>query len=116
MGVRGSQTAELVFEECRVPASNRLRGENQGVAVVMSGLDLERAIISQIMLGICERALELTIEHAKTREQFGQPIAGFQMIQAQLADMFVWIETIRSFTYQVQIGRASCRERVCQYV
>src|SRR3546814_2718864 len=67
----------------------------------MSGLDLERAIISQIMLGICERALELTIGHAKTREQFGQPIAGFQMIQAKLADMFVWIETMRSFTYQV---------------
>ena len=67
----------------------------------MSGLDLERAIISPIMLGICERALELTIEHAKTREQFGQPIAGFQMIQAKLADMFVWIETMRSFTYQV---------------
>ena len=101
MGFRGSQTAELVFEECRVPAANRLRGENQGVAVVMSGLDLERAIISPIMLGICERALELTIEHAKTREQFGQPIAGFQMIQAKLADMFVWIETMRSFTYQV---------------
>lgn len=101
MGFRGSQTAELVFEDCRVPAANRLRAENQGVAVVMSGLDLERAIISPIMLGICERALELTIEHAKTREQFGQPIAGFQMIQAKLADMFVWIETMRSFTYQV---------------
>ncbi|MDB5577823.1 MAG: isovaleryl-CoA dehydrogenase [Bradyrhizobium sp.] len=101
MGYRGSQTAELVFDGCRVPAANRLRGENEGVKVVMSGLDLERAMISPICLGICERALELTIEHAKTRQQFGQPIAGFQMIQAKIADMYVWIETMRSFTWQV---------------
>lgn len=101
MGFRGSQTAELVFDDCRVPAANRLRGENQGVAVVMSGLDLERAMISPILLGICERALELAIEHAKTRQQFGQPIASFQMIQAKIADMYVWVETMRGFTYQV---------------
>lgn len=101
MGFRGSQTAELVFDECRVPAANRLRGENEGVQVVMSGLDLERAMISPILLGICERALELTIEHAKTRVQFGKPIGSFQMIQAKIADMYVWVETMRSFTYQV---------------
>jgi isovaleryl-CoA dehydrogenase len=101
MGFRGSPTAELVFEDCRVPAENRLGEENTGVRVVMSGLDLERAIISPICLGICERALQLTVEHAKTRQQFGQPIASFQMVQGKLADMFVWIETLRSFTYQV---------------
>jgi isovaleryl-CoA dehydrogenase len=101
MGFRGSQTGELVFQDCRVPAANRLRGENDGVRVVMSGLDLERAMISPVLLGICERALELSVEHAQTREQFGKPIGSFQMIQAKLADMFVWVETMRGFTYQV---------------
>ncbi|WP_428630080.1 acyl-CoA dehydrogenase family protein [Sphingopyxis sp.] len=101
MGYRGSQTAELVLEDCRVPAANRLRGENDGIAVVMSGLDLERAMIAPICLGICERALELTIEHAKTRQQFGKPIAEFQLVQAHIADMYVAIETMRGFTWQV---------------
>jgi isovaleryl-CoA dehydrogenase len=101
MGFRGSQTGELVFDDCRVLAANRLGEENGGVAVVMSGLDLERAIISPICLGICERALALTIDHAKARRQFDQPIANFQMVQAKIADMYVWIETMRGFTYQV---------------
>lgn len=101
MGFRGSQTGELVFTDCRVPAANRLGEENAGVRVVMSGLDLERAIISPLCLGICERALALTIDHAKARRQFDQPIANFQMIQAKIADIYVWIETMRSFTYQV---------------
>jgi isovaleryl-CoA dehydrogenase len=101
MGFRGSPTAELVFDECRIPAINRLGAENEGVRVVMSGLDLERAIIAPICLGICERALQLTVEHAKARHQFGQPIASFQMVQAKLADMYVWTETLRAFTYQV---------------
>lgn len=107
MGFRGSQTGELVFTDCRVPAANRLGEENAGVRVVMSGLDLERAIISPICLGICERALELTIDYAKTRRQFDQPIASFQMVQAKIADMYVWIETMRGFTYQVL---AQCSE------
>lgn len=100
MGYRGSQTAELVLDDCRVPAANRLRGENDGVAVVMSGLDLERAMIAPICLGICERALELTIEHAKTRQQFGKPIAEFQLVQAHIADMYVAIETMRGYTWE----------------
>ena len=107
MGFRGSQTGELVFTDCRVPAANRLGDENAGVRVVMSGLDLERAIISPICLGICERALALTIEHAKTRRQFDQPIANFQMVQAKIADMYVWTETLRGFCYQVL---AQCAE------
>ena len=101
MGFRGSQTAELVFDECRVPAANRVGEENAGAAVVMSGLDLERAMISPICLGICERALELSIDYAKTRRQFGKPIAEFQMIQSKIADMYVRIETMRTFTYRV---------------
>ena len=107
MGYRGSQTAELVFEDCRVPAENLVGGENRGVGVVMSGLDLERAMIAPLCLGIGERALELSIDHAKTREQFGKPIGSFQMVQSMLADMFVLVETMRTFTYRTLTASAS---------
>lgn len=100
MGFRGSQTAELVFEDCRVPVANRIGEENTGVKVVMSGLDLERAMISPICLGIAERALELSLDYARTREQFKQPISNFQMIQDKLAKMYVWVESMRLFNYQ----------------
>jgi isovaleryl-CoA dehydrogenase len=101
MGFRGSQTAELVFEDCRVPAENLVGRENGGVSVVMSGLDLERAMISPICLGICERALALSIDYAKTRVQFGRPIGEFQMVKSKLADIYVWVETMRTFNYRV---------------
>ena len=100
MGFRGSQTGELLFDECRVPAENLVGVEDRGVSVVMSGLDLERAVIAPLCLGIAERALELSIEYATTREQFGRPIADFQMIQSKIADMYVWVETMRTFTYR----------------
>jgi isovaleryl-CoA dehydrogenase len=101
MGFRGSQTGELVFDNCRVPVENRLGAENAGLAVVMTGLDLERATIAPICLGVAERALQLSIEYAKTRKQFGRPIAEFEMIQAKIADMYVWVETMRCFIYRV---------------
>jgi len=100
MGFRGSQTAELVFDDCKVPAANLVGGENRGVRVVMSGLDLERAMISPICLGIAERALALALDYARSRKQFGRPIADFQMIQAKLADLYTWVESMRLFTYQ----------------
>lgn len=100
MGFRGCQTAELVFDDCRVPVANLVGEENAGVKVVMSGLDLERAMISPLCLGIAERALELSIEYARTRQQFGQPIASFQMIQDKIATMYVGVEAMRLFTYQ----------------
>jgi isovaleryl-CoA dehydrogenase len=100
MGFRGSQTAELVFDDCRVPARNRLLGENDGKQVVMSGLDLERALVAPICVGIAERALSLSVEYAKTREQFGKPIASFQMVQSRLAEMYVLVETMRTFNYR----------------
>ncbi len=100
MGFRGSQTAELVFEDCRVPAENLVGRENGGVGIVMSGLDLERSMISPLCLGISERALDLTIDYAKTRQQFGKPISEFQMVQAKIADMYVWVETMRTFNYR----------------
>ena len=101
MGFRGSQTAELVLQDCRVPVENLVGEENLGVQVVMSGLDFERAMIAPIALGISERALELSIEWSKTREQFGQPLSNFQMIRSKLADMYTWVESMRSFIYQV---------------
>ena len=107
MGYRGSQTGELVFDECRVPAENLVGGENRGVAVVMSGLDLERAMISPLCLGIAERALELSLDYAKTRQQFGKPIGSFQMVQSMLADTYVLVETMRTFTYRTLSAAAT---------
>jgi len=99
MGFRGSPTGELVFEECRVPLQNRLGAENEGVAVLMSGLDIERATIATICLGVAERALQLSIDYARERRQFGHPIADFELIQGKLADMYVGIETMRGLIY-----------------
>jgi isovaleryl-CoA dehydrogenase len=106
MGYRGSQTGELVFEDCRVPAENLVGGENRGVSIVMSGLDLERAMISPLCLGIAERALQLSVEYAQTRQQFGRPIGSFQMVQSMLAEMYVLVETMRTFTYRTLAAAA----------
>ena len=99
MGFRGSQTAELAFEDCRVPVANRVGKENEGVKCVMSGLDLERAAIAPICVGMAERALELSIEHSKERVQFGEPISNFQMIQSRLAEMSTLVDTMRVYNY-----------------
>jgi len=107
MGYRGSPTGELVFEDCRVPAENLVGEENKGVAVVMSGLDLERTIYAVSSVGMAERALELSLEYAKTRQQFGKPIAAFQMIQAKIAEMYMTTEAMRSYAYRVA---AACND------
>ena len=101
MGFRGSQTAELVFEDMVVPRRNIVGIEHQGHQVVMSGLDYERAAIAPINVGVAERALELAVDYAKTRTQFDQPISQFQMIQSRIADMYVWVETMKTFCWQV---------------
>jgi isovaleryl-CoA dehydrogenase len=100
MGCRGSPTGELVFDDCRVPVANRLGAENAGVAILMSGLDLERAVAAAISVGAAERLLELSLAFARERKQFGRPIAEFQMIQAKLADMYVGVETIKGLAYK----------------
>src|ERR1700751_5022976 len=100
MGFRGSQTAELLFEDCRVPAENLVGEENKGVSVVMSGLDLERAMVAPVSLGIAERALDIAVDYAKTRKQFGKPIGSFQMVQSLIAEMYVLVESMRSLTYR----------------
>ncbi|SHL83594.1 isovaleryl-CoA dehydrogenase [Paracoccus solventivorans] len=101
MGYRGSQTAELVFDDCRVPAENLVGAENRGVGIVMSGLDLERAMVAPLCLGIAERALDLSLDYAKTRRQFGKPIGSFQMVQSMLAEMYVQTEAMRTLVWRV---------------
>ena len=101
MGFRGSQTAELVFEDLRVPVENIVGTEHEGHQVVMSGLDYERSMIAPINLGVAERALELSVDYAQTRQQFGKPISEFQMVQSRLADMYVWVETMKTFCWSI---------------
>jgi isovaleryl-CoA dehydrogenase len=95
MGWRGAPTGELVFDNCRVPAANRLGEENEGVAVVMSGLDIERAFLAMGTVGTSQRCLDLAVDYAAQRKQFGQPIGQFQMIQSHLAEMYAEIEASR---------------------
>lgn len=101
MGLRGSPTGELVFDHCRVPAENLVGEENSGVAITMSGLDLERIMGSFCCLGVAERCLDLAIDYARTRKQFGRAIGEFQLVQGMIADMYTSIEALRSLTYQV---------------
>lgn len=104
LGNFGSPTGELVFEDCRVPEENILGKENQGVAVMMSGLDRERAVVAGAPLGMAEAALELSVKYARERVQFGQPIGRFQLIQGKLADMYTSIEAARLLTYKGAIS------------
>ncbi|MDH4208271.1 MAG: acyl-CoA dehydrogenase family protein [Anaerolineae bacterium] len=100
MGVRGSPTGELIFDEHRVPEENILGALNQGVSVMMGGLDMERVAGTGWTLGMGERALELSLKYAKERVQFGQPIGQFQLIQEKLADMYIGIESARLLMYR----------------
>jgi isovaleryl-CoA dehydrogenase len=100
MGCRGSPTGELVFDDCRVPARCRIGPENAGVAILMSGLDLERAVSAAISIGAAERMLELSLVHARERRQFGRPLGEFQMIQEKLANMYVGIESMKGLAYK----------------
>lgn len=102
-GHRGSPTAELIFEDCIIPADNVLIGENHGIHVMMSGLDVERAFYAGESLGIAEACLELSIIYAKERVQFGKPIGAFQLIQAKLADMYTQIEAGRMLCYRAAV-------------
>ena len=100
LGMHGSPTGELVFEDAFVPEENVLGKVNEGFKVVMSGLDLERAFFAVSMVGGLEAALEVSLKYAKEREQFGQPIANFQLIQAKLADMYTDLEAARLMAHR----------------
>jgi isovaleryl-CoA dehydrogenase len=100
MGMRGSPTAELRFDAMRVPARDRIGEENRGVAMMMRGLDVERATLAGISVGLGQAALDHSVKWAREREQFGRPIAEFQMVQKLLADMYVEVEAARLLVYE----------------
>lgn len=101
LGMRGSNTCELVFDECRVPAENMLGELNQGVKVLMKGLDYERTILAAGPVGIMQACLDLVLPYVHERKQFNQPIGEFQFIQGKLADMYTDLSASRSYLYAV---------------
>jgi isovaleryl-CoA dehydrogenase len=101
MGMRGSPTAELVFNDCEVPDENVMGPVNGGVGVLMSGLDYERTVLAGIQLGIMQACLDVVLPFVRERKQFGKPIGAFQLIQAKVADMYVALNSARAYVYQV---------------
>ena len=101
LGMRGSNTCELVFEDCEVPAANVLGRENGGVAVLMSGLDYERVVLSGGPVGIMQACLDVVVPYMHERKQFGQPIGEFQLIQGKIADMYAALNASRAYLYAV---------------
>jgi isovaleryl-CoA dehydrogenase len=101
LGMRGSDTGELVFEDCEVPEENLLGDLNRGVKVLMSGLDYERVVLAAGPLGIMQAALDLVIPYVHERKQFGQPIGSFQLMQGKLADMYTTMSAARAYVYAV---------------
>ena len=101
LGMRGSDTSELVFEDCEVPAENVLGVVGNGVNVLMSGLDYERTVLAAGPLGLMQACLDLVIPYLHQRSQFGQPIGRFQLMQAKLADMYVTLNAAKAYVYAV---------------
>ena len=101
LGMRGSNTAELIFEDCEVPFENVLGEEGKGVNVLMSGLDYERVVLAAGPLGIMAAAMDMVVPYVHDREQFGQPIGTFQLMQGKLADMYTEMNACRAYVYAV---------------
>ena len=101
MGMRGSDTAELVFEDCEVPAENVMGEVGSGAKVLMSGLDYERAVLAAGPLGIMQACLDVVVPYVRDRKQFGQSIGQFQLMQAKVADMYVALNSARAYVYAV---------------
>jgi isovaleryl-CoA dehydrogenase len=101
VGMRGSPTSELVFNDCFVPAENIMGPENGGVGVLMSGLDYERAVLAGIQLGIMQACLDVVLPYVRERQQFGKAIGSQQLMQAKVADMYVALNSARAYVYQV---------------
>ena len=101
LGMRGSDTSELVFTDCEVPAENVLGAVGNGVNVLMSGLDYERVVLAAGPLGIMQACMDVVIPYVHDRQQFGQPIGRFQLVQAKLADMYVTMNAAKSYVYAV---------------
>ncbi|WP_129141604.1 isovaleryl-CoA dehydrogenase [Modicisalibacter coralii] len=101
LGMRGSNTCELVFEDCEVPAENVLGEENRGVKVLMSGLDYERTVLAAGPIGIMQAAMDVVVPYLHERQQFGQSIGEFQLVQGKVADMYTTLNACRAYLYAV---------------
>ena len=101
MGMRGSPTAELVFNDCEVPDANVMGPVNGGVGIMMSGLDYERAVLAAIQLGIMQACLDVVLPFVRERQQFGKAIGRFQLMQGKIADMYVALNSARAYVYAV---------------
>lgn len=113
MGMRGSDTAELVFEDCEIPEENVMGPIGGGAGVLMSGLDYERAVLSGGPLGIMQAALDVVLPYVRERKQFGKPIGSFQLMQAKVADMYVALNSARAYVYAV--ARACDQGKTTRY-
>ena len=101
LGMRGSDTSEVLLEDCRVPAENRLAEEGKGAAILMSGLDYERVVLSGGPLGIMAACMDVVLPYVHDRKQFGQPIGEFQLMQGKIADMYTTMNACRAYVYAV---------------
>ena len=113
MGMRGSPTAELVFDDCHVADDAVMGPVNGGSAVLMSGLDYERAVLAAIQLGIMQACLDVVVPYVRERKQFGKPIGSFQLMQAKVADMYVALNSARAYVYAV--ARACDADRTTRF-
>ncbi|HCS29475.1 MAG TPA: acyl-CoA dehydrogenase [Spongiibacteraceae bacterium] len=104
LGMRGSNTCELVFQDCKVPKENVLGGVGNGAKVLMSGLDYERLVLSGGPLGIMQAAMDVVVPYIRERKQFGQAIGEFELVQGKVADMYTWMNTAKSYVYMVAMS------------
>ena len=113
LGMRGSDTSEVLLEECRVPAENLLAAEGKGAAILMSGLDYERLVLAGGPLGIMRSCMDTVLPYVHDRKQFGQPIGEFQLMQGKLADMYTGMNSCRAYVYAV--AQAADREQTTRF-
>jgi isovaleryl-CoA dehydrogenase len=113
LGMRGSDTSEVLFQDCRIPATQRLAGEGKGAGILMSGLDYERVILAGGSLGIMRACMDLVMPYVHDRKQFGQAIGEFQLMQGKIADMYTTMNSCRAYVYAVA---AACdREQTTRF-
>ena len=113
LGMRGSDTSEVVLEDCRIPAANRLGAEGKGAAILMSGLDYERLVLAGGPLGIMRACMDVVLPYVHERKQFGQPIGEFQLMQGKIADMYTAMNSCRAYVYAV--AQAADREQTPRF-
>ena len=113
LGMRGSDTSEVLLEECRVPAANLMGSEGKGAAILMSGLDYERLVLAGGPLGIMQACMELVLPYVHDRKQFGTPIGEFQLMQGKIADMYTTMNSSRAYVYAV--AQAADREQTTRF-